>query len=55
MIKRIANVFVITGLGAVLLLLAQNLNEEIKTYEEPDYSDTKGCAADVRWDYNLCA
>lgn len=54
LIKQILNFAVTVSLSVVILYLAQEFVKEVKTYEEIDYADAKGCAADD-FDFNWCA
>ena len=50
----ITQVCTIAALTLVLMFFVQEAREEIKSYEEPDYADTKGCSPDVWYDYQAC-
>lgn len=52
--KDAVQIITIAMLVPVLLFLAENVLEEIKKYETPDYADVAGCRADLYYDWLDC-
>ena len=54
-LKQTLNYIVMLTMSVALLYLAQEFAKEVETYIPATYADTKGCPADVRWDYLECS
>lgn len=51
--KYIAHVSTMAALAVIINFLVEDFIKEVKTYEEPNYADVKGCTAED-FDFSNC-